>query len=124
MNLIHRDLQWILTGLMENVFCLGSKQLFNYTISSLQIKSDELPLKLCRYGHFDLAFELDRGLQIRDSPLCSGEKRQIMFLLACIYGRLDVAQHMYAVGGIDIHHNNRLSRCLCKRSLIPMSVVI
>jgi hypothetical protein len=62
---------------------------------------------LLHYGHFDAAWEFDYDHQIRNH-LTSSNRQQI-FQAACRCGQLDIAQQMYAAGGVDIHADEEVA---------------
>jgi hypothetical protein len=80
-----------------NICVLGSRPLLLHILKNLS--SQDFPVvfgKLCEYGHFELAFEIDH-LHFQDKNIHNFSKRQITFLEACI--RLDIAQQIYGFGG-------------------------
>jgi hypothetical protein len=87
----------------ESACCLSFKPLLQYisNLSPTRFDPQYIFLNLCYHGHFELAFEL--GNRNPDGNDLSTEHRQSLFEEACRYGRLDIAQQMYALGEIDVH---------------------
>jgi hypothetical protein len=83
--------------LHENAYALGSKHLVSHIIKSSPMDKTVVFLKLCNNGHFELAFELDSDLQIRNT--LNIHDHRTFFQAACKYGQLSVAQEVYAGGG-------------------------
>jgi hypothetical protein len=77
---------------------LGSKPLLQFISTFPDYDKQETFMKLCEFGHFELAFEFDHDQILSQLHL---QQRQHLFQIFCQYGQLTIAQRQYKDDELD-----------------------